>query len=379
MNSLFMSGSAIPIGVINKNGWGVPNDKKVIESIIESFKTSKLRICASNNINEHHCDISNDDNSNIGRISDAWVEDNNIKVKVEVTKEDVIDKFINNQYSKMWSPYGYADEKDSDGWVRGGFEVKSLTFVNNPAWDNVSANELYASKKGLKTYSEFNIVGNDGDSPEPVILNDDIVLSASHSDDKNFDNLGDKMPEETIESEGNDTDTQNTESDVNEVLARLESQFNEEKARADKMENLIKQYEEKNKSVEEETKDETNSNTDYIPISKVEEMVQSAILNEREKVNKEVAINDYKKVCSNAGIEVKSEDLERFNEKRLTSEDIRREADSILKVYSTFNKTGFGGKEPDYDNKKPEKKPEDFMRETGFTVGPVEMWNKNKK
>lgn len=382
-NKITMEGTIFPIGKLNKNGWGIPDDENVIESVIESMKSAKLRICAARTgESEHHCDFSNDDSSNIGKIIDIWRMDNEIRGRVEVTKEDAIENFINHSYARTWSPYGHG-VLDKDGWVKDKFEGKSLTFVNTPAWTNSGVDALYASHSGLQTYSDFNLVGNDTSNvvePSFLEVNEEKKLFASESAGENFESLGVKMPENNVIDDIEDNIEDGVENPEdgnslsNETLNRLEELYKAKTEQDEKIETLTKLLEEKNNVGNKPEPEEEDSK--LIPASKVEDMVNSAILREREKVNKEVAVSKYKDLCDKIGIEVKQDDIVRFNSERLTADDINREADSILNVYSKFNKTAFSAnKEPSYSTqKKNEKRPEDYQNRSGMTVGTPDMW-----
>ena len=59
---MIIKGTVYPIGVINKNRWGVPDEEDVIASIINSLKSSKAKICPScaDHSTQHWCDLTDD-------------------------------------------------------------------------------------------------------------------------------------------------------------------------------------------------------------------------------------------------------------------------------------------------------------------------------
>lgn len=363
MKPLLMGGTAFPIGKLNKNGWGIPDDESVIESVIETLKTSKVRICAASVDNkEHHCDFSDDDTSNIGEIRDAWRENDNINVKVAVTNENAINKFETNEWGKTWSPYGFAEQLDPDGWVRGKFINKSLTFVSNPAWDEDGGNILYASKKGLHSYVELEASSN-----------------------KVFDDLGDIVSDDKLTgNKGNEPNgTQNDDIDpYSELIKQLTEKVEFESHRNDALDAQFKDLLENGFSKKDEEPKEDPPSTDpvgFIPEDKVNAMIKNAMEQERNRVEKEIALTEYKRVYENIGLEVTPTDVERLSDNRITASDIERELDSVKQVYSKYNKTAIGElNEPNYsannkDKKKPD--PKDYQGDvSGWTLGTPDQW-----
>jgi len=118
-----------------------------------------------------------------------------------------------------------------------------------------------------------------------------------------------------------------------------------------------------------------------IPEATVNAMIESAIKNEREAVLKETAINNYKQVCKTAGLEIKSEDLERLSNTSVLANDIIRETTSIKNIFDKYNKTSIGvSSEPTYTGKGKEdkKSPKDYQEQSGWTVGTPSMWEKKE-
>ncbi len=353
---MYMEGTAFPIGTLNKNGWGLADIPTVIESAINSLKASKVRICPINDDSEHFCDFNNDDTTNIGNVIDAWRDDDNIKIKLKITNENAIEKFNSNEFGMTWSPYGFAKTIDDDGFIRDEYVNKSITFVSNPAWNETYGNPVSAAiekkvfDKELQSYIE---------------------LQASEIfEDKN-------MPDNENKEENSNIDEQD-EPVINETIKRLEEMFNTEKTRNDtlseQLQKLIKETPD-----EPDINEEKESGDGNIPENTVNEMISNAIIQERENVQKEVAIENYKQTCDSIKLEVKSEDLERFSDSRFKAKDINRELESIKSVYSKFNKTPIGVEnEPTYSGKTNEKQknPEDFQNIVGWTVGTPEMWDK---
>lgn len=345
---MLMQGVALPIGVLNSNGWGIPDDENIINSAINSLISSKVRICQDSNESEHHCDFSNDDTSNIGNVVDAWRNDDNIEVKLDITNENAISKFKSNEWGKSWSVYGYGDLDDT-GFIKNNYENRSITFVNNPAFKDTVGKIVAASTEKNKLHSN-------------------IELSASVFES---DFGGKDMPEEVTE-EVDET------SETNETITKLEKLVEDEKLRNSELDKQLQEFIKKETESEPIIKPEENGN---IPESTVNDMIELAINKERENIKKENAIENYKNFCSDIKLDIKPEDLERFNDDRFMADDINREINSIKNVYLKVNKTPIGVTgEPSYTGnpkKENEKNPEDYQGDVpGWTVGTPDMWDK---
>ena len=354
MTKMYMEGAVFPIGLLNKNGWGLADEPSVIKSTIETLKTSKIRICPITDDSEHSCDFNNDDTSNIGNIINAWRENDDIKVKLVITDENAVKKFNSNEFGTTWSPYGFAQTIDDDGFIRDNYINKSLTFVSNPAWN--------------KTYGTIVAASEEKPVFEKDKLHSFIELQASEI-------FGETMPDEDIIDETEQTEqTEQTDVTVNETLVKLEELYNTEKSRNDELATKLEVFMQEFKK-EPDQSEPANEGT--VPEAIVTEMVNVAIAKERESVQKENAIKTYQDTCKNIGVEIKPEDIERFSSDGIKANDINKELELITKIYSKYNKTPIGvTNEPTYsvNEKKETKTPTDFQNATGWTVGTPDMW-----
>lgn len=151
--SVFIEGTAFPLGIINANGWGVPFTE--IENAIATLKSSVVRVCSR--MDPHGCDVMGDPFSEIGHVVDAWREGDDIKVKAEITDSIAAQKIEDSTWKNNWSVFVGFNDVDAGGWVHG-IAAESITIVNDPAWETstwkvVSASD--GSKKGIRIISQF--------------------------------------------------------------------------------------------------------------------------------------------------------------------------------------------------------------------------------
>lgn len=359
---MIIEGTVYPLGVINKNRWGIPDEEDVVASAIESLKSAKLEICpACTGKSEHHCYIDNT-GIELGNILEAYRNGENIDVKVDIVNEHAKEMFSSGEWGTTWSPVAEYETIDANGFVHGLLNTTNLTFVSQPAWNESKNNILYASEdKKLRTYCEL---GNEGrKTPEPssshkISEGESNTLFASSfqssSSDDNLNDFGEHMPDEI-----DNTELENIEPPVDEP--DYKSLYEAEKV---KNEELVAKLE---PPVIEPEKPEANNTG--IPEDKVDEIVQNAIMAERERGFKERALTDYRNVCKQANIEVKDADITRFGESRFTSEDIVREA-NIIKMVAEKTGLKFGVTEPNYPKEGKEKKPQ--TDEGRWTVGRID-------
>ena len=138
---VIIEGAAFPLDVLNKNGWGVPSSDA--DNAISSLQNAVIRICPRDS--PHGCDVSEDPNAEIGRVLAAWVDGNKVLTKVDITDSIAQQKLIEGTWPKKWSVYAKS-KKLKDGWTEG-IDVRSLTLVTNPAWDDATF-EIAASDDG---------------------------------------------------------------------------------------------------------------------------------------------------------------------------------------------------------------------------------------
>jgi len=143
IDPLIIEGPVFPIGKKNANGWGVPESE--VENAIKTLKTAVVRVCTRED--EHACDVTEDPFSEIGRVVDAWREDGYVKTKVAITDRQAKQKIEDGVWEHNWSVYGHAKEI-KDGWAHG-INIKSLTLVRFPAWDEAYFSIVSASHDSI--------------------------------------------------------------------------------------------------------------------------------------------------------------------------------------------------------------------------------------
>lgn len=155
--SLFIEGTAFPLGKLNVNGWGVPFSEE--ENAIKTLKTSVVRVCPRDA--PHLCDIFEDPFAEIGHVVDAWRDGDDIIAKAEITDSAAAQKIEDGTWTPAWSVYSMSESLDSGGWAHG-FEARSMTLVNDPAWDQATW-QITASKEGklsMRTVNKFKIIAS---------------------------------------------------------------------------------------------------------------------------------------------------------------------------------------------------------------------------
>lgn len=127
---VLIEGVAFPLDVKNNNGWGIPSTEA--DNAIKSLLSSVVRICPRDA--PHLCDVQEDPLREIGHIVEAWREDNVIKTRADITDSIAAQKINDHTWGNGWSVYAQSSGLE-DGWATG-IKTKSLTLVDNPAWED---------------------------------------------------------------------------------------------------------------------------------------------------------------------------------------------------------------------------------------------------
>lgn len=154
--TIFIEGDVFPIDEKNVNGWGIKEAE--VDNAINSLKSSVSRICSRES--PHGCDVAEDPKSEIGNVVDSWRDGKWVKARVAVTDSVAEQKIKDGTWRNTWSVYGKAASVN-DGWANG-FNARSLTLVQNPAWKDASW-EVAASEGGevgLRTVTEFTLIAS---------------------------------------------------------------------------------------------------------------------------------------------------------------------------------------------------------------------------
>ena len=344
-----MDGPVFPIAQKNRNGWGVPHDS--VDSAISTLKTSVVRICPSIfGESEHHCDITGSRKDEIGKIVDAYKKDNEVRAVVEITDSSAISKLSDGTWEPTWSVFG-GGVRDSDGWIHG-YTNESLTFVKKPAWENAKGEMFFSASedeqsevKNLKSYTTLGLNQDKEDSSKyyASILNSDDFLTDNPSSDNVETSKGDFMTDTIVET----PDTPGV--DYEKVVASKEEEITKLKEQIKTMEKV------QAAAISPDTFETV-----------VASRIETALTAERERIEKEHALTDYKNVC--ASLEIAPE-VERFQSEKFSASDVRMHIDLLNKVAGKRENVEAGA--PVYSNT-PEKKgetPESFQNESGWTVG----------
>ncbi len=157
---VILEGVAFPLDVLNKNGWGIPSSDA--DNAISSLQKAVVRVCSRDA--PHSCDATEDPKAEIGKVVAAWIEGNAVRTKVNITDSIANQKLIEGTWPKKWSVYGKSKAK-VNGWTDGA-NIRSITLVTNPAWDdatfNIAASE-YGENKFL-FYNDFELMASVDDT-----------------------------------------------------------------------------------------------------------------------------------------------------------------------------------------------------------------------
>ena len=361
---LLLDGPVFPIAQKNRNGWGIPLDS--VDSAISSLKTSVVRICPSIfGESEHHCDLSGSRKDEIGKVIDAYLDNNEVRAVVEITDSVAIQKLRDGTWQPTWSVFG-SGQRDSDGWVHG-YINESLTFVKNPAWENAKGEIIFSASedeqtevKNLKSYTtlELNQDKEDLSKYYASILNSDDFFT-DNSSSTIIDNTKGETMTDTVESTPTDT-VINTPTES--VKSTPTESVDFEKVIASKDEEIAKLKEQIKKLEKVQAAAITPETFETVVASRID----AALKAERERIEKEHALTEYKNLC--ASLEITPE-IERFQSEKFSASDVRMHIDLLKKIAG--KREHVEASTPMYTStpEKKEETPESFQNESGWTVG----------
>jgi uncharacterized protein YoxC len=270
--TLFIQGLAIPINQKNKNGWGVPSSEAA--NVISSLKTSILKICPGES---HACDYSGDPFGRIGRNVAAWLEDDGVHAKYEVTDSIAERKLKEGTWHDLkWSTFASSknDHTKNDGWVYG-VAVKTMTLVKNPAWEQaqfkIAASEDEFSEYHI--YSDFELI-SEGDPISEDYEKTIKELTASKAE------LEKKITELTASVEDKTKALNVAVNDISEAKTALEAAEKNVTELTASVDELTKEVETKDKTITEKTTliaslEKEREGT--VPMTKLETIIAAAI------------------------------------------------------------------------------------------------------
>lgn len=361
---LLLDGPVFPIAQKNRNGWGIPPDS--IDSAISSLKTSVVRICPSIfGESEHHCDLSGSRKDEIGKVVDAYLDNNEVRAVVEITDSVAIQKLRDGTWQPTWSVFG-SGQRDPDGWVHG-YINESLTFVKNPAWENAKGEIIFSASedgqsevKNLKSYTtlELNQDKEDLSKYYASILNSDDFFT-DNSSSTIIDNTKGETMTDTVESTPTDT-VKNT--PIESVKSTPTESVDFEKVIASKDEEIAKLKEQIKKLEKVQAAAITPETFETVVASRID----AALKAERERIEKEHALTEYKNLC--ASLEITPE-IERFQSEKFSASDVRMHIDLLKKIAGKHEHVEASAPMYTSTPEKKEETPESFQNESGWTVG----------
>jgi exonuclease VII small subunit len=318
--TLFIQGLAIPINQKNKNGWGVPSSEAA--NVISSLKTSVLKICPGES---HACDYSGDPFGRIGRNVAAWLEDDGVHTKYEVTDSVAERKLKEGTWHDLkWSTFASSknDHTKNDGWVYG-VAVKTMTLVKNPAWEQaqfkIAASEDEFSEYHI--YSDFELILEGDQIPEDYEKTIK-ELTASKAE------LEKKITELTASIAEKDKSLNIAVNDISEAKTALEAAEKNVTELTASVDELKKEVETKDKTITEKTTlvaslEKEREGT--VPMTKLETMIAAAIeKHDAEKATEADRQKAFELFASTLDPEGKIEDYP-----NLTAADFKRLTESV--------------------------------------------------
>lgn len=146
---VILEGVAFPLDKINHNGWGIPSSDA--DNAISSLQNAVVRVCSRDS--PHGCDVTGDPKAEIGRVLAAWKDGGVVRTKVDITDSVASQKLTEHTWPAKWSVYGKSKAK-VNGWTDGA-NIRSITLVTNPAWEDATFN-IAASEDGENKFLFFN-------------------------------------------------------------------------------------------------------------------------------------------------------------------------------------------------------------------------------
>lgn len=299
--TVLISGVAFPIDKLNANGEGIPFAET--ENAIESLKNAVVRICSRND--PHGCDFAGDPRAEIGRVVEAWLENGNVYATAEISDSDAARKIEDGVWNPGWSIYGWFDDIDPNGWVRG-IDIKSITIVNDPAWETANWNVISASvdRKGFRSNSSFRIVSAS-------------KKTGSGNITEEYENRIKELEKQLEDSKVEIAELkQKAEAEAGENVAELTQQVAELSASNKTLTDTISA---KDKIIASFEKEKAGA----VPMEKLQEIIASAIAEHDKEVlainERNTAMSAFSAARSRLGIETKPEDF-----KTLSASDLEK-------------------------------------------------------
>lgn len=145
--AMFISGAIIPVGVKNRNGWGILDSE--IQNVINTLKGKALTVCPRSG-DAHACDF--DPKAEIGKMSNIWYDPfaKKIKAMAEITDSVAQRKISEGTWKPNWS-VRLAAKQNVEGWANG-VEGKNVTIVPEGAWPDAKFDVLASTEEGFETF-----------------------------------------------------------------------------------------------------------------------------------------------------------------------------------------------------------------------------------
>lgn len=288
--SVFIEGTAFPLGTLNVNGWGIPFAEA--DNAIKSLKTSVVRVCSR--VDPHICDYMGDPNSEIGHVTEAGQDGDNVTCKAEITDLIASQKIEDGTWKPFWSIFASTQDVDSGGWVHG-IVIESITIVNNPAWETAKWSVVSASEDGKKkihiTFPFKIIASKTGDETIPDELTIEDLKKQIEEKDRLTEELKSKV----------------------ESIPALETQVAELTARLEEKTDLVASME--------------KNMVNYITLEKAEQIAAAAVKADREEQRRTVAFAAYAAKWKELGSDVTEDEC-----KHMSASDLERQTERLGKI-----------------------------------------------
>ena len=328
---MIISGAIIPVGVKNKNGWGILDSE--IQNVINTLKGKPITVCSRNG-GAHECDF--DPKAEIGNVKDVWYDPfaKKIRAMAAVTDSVAQRKIAEGTWKPNWSVRLAA--KDKDGWAENAMG-KNITIVPEGAWPDANFDVLAAKDDGyeINLLASFSVENAPAPS-EPSNPNTHTVIGTieyvSHNDiNTAISNTSGNFTSSTWPVDNSiSPDKSTTDKDDKSLIGgnKMVEEIKKEKeidpevvaalqAKDDVIADLQKKLEEKVAAPVEDKQDAEIVSDDDKIASKAKEIADQQIAAYKAGLEREIAINEYVAAAKAHGVEAKTEMFEGLNAQQI--------------------------------------------------------------
>jgi hypothetical protein len=304
--AMIISGAIIPVGVKNKNGWGILDSE--IQNVVATLKGKSLTVCPRSG-DAHACDF--DPKAEIGKMSDVWYDPfaKKIKAMAEITDSVAQRKINEGTWKPNWS-VRLAAKENVDGWAKG-VEGKNVTVVPEGAWPDANFNVLASNEEGFETFliANFSVSAPAPSEPSnpttrtvlgtveyvPTVTNLNHIIGGSSTSSSTGSSSPAPEEDENLKAGENDSSGGNSMDEKDNTMS------------VEQLQAALAERDQKITDLEKKVTDFTAGQTDAIA-TKAKEIADQQITAYKASLARDAAIQDYVVAATKRGIkEVKTE------------------------------------------------------------------------